>query len=313
MKNRLSQIFYQFLQYLEKGQGLHFFNRYIPEHKTDWLTEKVKSVLWIGVIISLFAMVLNPHGFLYATFLRPIILNFLLLNRVHLEPRFIMTPESGMHWLTITIYFLITYKAIEYWEKQNIEMILHKNLYNFALMMMTLFVPFEFIYLTLYDIYHNIPVYGYALFRNYGWWMEFPYNIIKTLWFIDGFFTLGGLYVIYYIGKEVKERYPVKIVNFDKYTKIFLIGYILTTLLWIAMPLYTEVNFQYGTKYFPQTIYPEYDYYENRNMTHPDNETYGIVNEIWVPNDLVKIWNHSSKAFSVLFMYSLLTPRRKDF
>ena len=181
-------------------------------------------------------------------------------------------------------------------------------------MFLSLFVPFEFIYLWLYDIFHSIPKYGYPVFTSYGWWLDFPMNIIKSLMFVDGFFVIGSVYVMCYIRYEMKINKlneSLKFINFNKISKMLLLGYIITTMLWILMPVYTNVEFEWGTKYFPQTIYPKYGYYKDYNITHPNNETYGIVYEYWVPNDLVKIWNHTSKAFSVAFMFYTFTPRRK--
>ena len=317
-------------------RGLDALNDLIPKRQTDFITEKFKSILWVGMIISLVMMFTSPYGALYSTFLRPVLVNTLLLHRVQLDARFYLTPESGMHWMTIFIYFFIAYKFLQRWEKQEIDMPIHKVCWIFCLMMVSLFIPFEFVYLALYDIFHSIPVYNYPTFLGYGFWLDFPKNIYKTILFVDGFFVIGGTYVLWYLSREIKERYEkpfvkgyfnnvtkeimaininktkIRVINFNKISKILLFGYVVTTVLWVLVPLYSPVEFVWGTKYFPQTIYPEYGYYDEHGITqHPPDENYGIINEFWVPNDLVKVLNHVSKAFSVLFMFYTFTPARQ--
>lgn len=257
----------------------------------------------------------SPDGFLYATFLRPIWINLLLLHRVDLTADWIMTPESGMHYFTLVIYFYACHWMIKHWEKElDMFVPIHKLSYSFCLMMLTFFFPFEWVYLGLYDYFHSIPVYGYPVFLSYGWWNEFPMNIFKSILFVDGYMFIGGVYCCAYVAYDLTMNYPLKDfkwINFDKISKVLLACYILTMALWVTVPLYSEVDFVWGTPYFPQTIYPEYGYYEDYNLTSEHGDIYGIVNEIWIPNDLVKILNHSSKAFSVAFMFYTFAPRKK--
>lgn len=295
-------------------QGLDYFNQFMPKFSpsSDIVSERFKSFLYFGVIGSIIIGGLHPLGLLYSTFLRPLLLNVALLHRIELEAGYILTPESGMHYMTIIIYFFATYKLITHFENLNIVMPLHKLIYSFSLMFLTLFVPFEYVYLILCDIFHSIPVYNYPVFLSYGWWYKFPDNIFKTLMFVDSFYVFGSLYCMWFVKREILFRYPdLKFKTWNKISKLFLFGYILSTFLWIIMPLYSNVDFVWGTNYFPQTIYPEYGYYDDYNITIQTDGEYGIVNEIWVKNDLVKIWNHVSKGFSVAFMFYTFAPRRK--
>ena len=295
---------------------LHYYNKFIPKNpeNSDKLSTIIKNFMVFCVAISIFVGGTHPLGILYSTFLRPVYINLALLHRVPLDSRFFLTPESGMHYITIIIYFLACVLMIKGFEKLEINMPLHKIIYSFSLMMVTMFAPFEFVYLILYDIYHSIPVYDYPIFIKYGWWLDFPKNIYKTILFVDGFFVIAGLYCMWFVSNEIRKYYSIKFITINKTTVSLLCGYIILMALWVSMPLYSRVDFVWGSPYFPQTIYPEYGNYSDYNITIEGlDETYGIVNEIWVPNDLVKILNHSSKAFSVAFMFYVFYPRKKKF
>jgi len=80
----------------------------------------------------------------------------------------------------------------------------------------------------------------------------------------------------------------------------------------VFIPLYQDVP-EWGSKWFPQTIYVEYGYYKDYPDIEwfPENEEYGIVAEYWFPNDVVKIHNVISKFLSVYLMFYVFIPRKK--
>lgn len=303
--NKSHQIFYDFLE-----NGLDSFNKYMPDLSpySDFYSERIKSILIIVISFSLIASITYPYGFLYAVFLRPLTINILILNRVPLDLPIELTPESGMHYLTLITYSFACYQLIKQFEKSKIKMPIHKLLYSASLTMLTFFVPFEYIYLALYDIFHNIPKYGYPNLLYSGWWMDSLYlKLVNNVYFVDTLTVIASIYIMIYVKSEIQEKHNVSFFKFDKISKTLLFLYIIVMAIWVIYPN----NFIFGTKYFPQTIYPEWGYYSDYEITI-ENHIYGIVHEIWIQNNVVKILNHSSKALSVAFMIYTFSPRRKD-
>ena len=263
-------------------------------------------------------MIASPYGFLYACFIRPLFINFLLLLRVPVPDFYFPKPESGMHYITIFIYFICALVSFKYMEKWGIPPI-QRFIINFTLIFTSFYVPFEWLYISLYDIYHNVPVYGYPVIWSFGWWkidgslLSYVTFATQSIIGVDGFVTFGGAYVLNYIKQDLEEfNFPVEF-KFDKISKVLLIGFLLSMFAWIIIPVHSPDVYEYGTKWFPQTIYVEYGYYYDVGLPEPESgDIYGIINEIWVPNDMIKYHNHIAKLFSVAFMFYTFTPRKKD-
>lgn len=299
-----------FLSNLINYRGIDYFNDlFKPTWKNaDVISERVKAILLFMGGVSIIMMVSDPDGALYSTFLMPISANILLLHRIPFPPN--PTPESGMHWSTILTYTFFAYNAIRNMERDKIDKPFHKLIIVFMVFAISLYVPFEFVYITLYDLFHNIPVFGYPAIWAFGWWKSGIALITQTVIGSDVLYTLLCIVVFYLIYMDLKDFFPVKL-NFDKKAKVLLGLYLITTLSWVLIPLHTDVV-GYGTKWFPQTIYVKYDYYAN----YPDTlyntiEPYGIVEEYWNPNIMIKIHNVVSKVFACAFTFHWLIPSRK--
>lgn len=297
-------------------RGFDAFNDYFPPLKdnADLLSERFKTLLLFGCFFSVVMMVISPSGFLYACFPRPFYLVFLYILRISglpSEP----TPEWGIHYITVLIYFMAGYFAIEYLENIGFKPF-NKMVYAMLLMLLTFFVPFEFIYITLYDLFHNYPLMGYMSywvgdFGRQTLWFSLTHSVMLIDIIIAGSCIIG----LYMIKKDLDDRGSFyKFITFDKTSKLLLIGFIASMLFWIAIPLFDSSIETWGTKWFPQTIYVEYGNYVDWgiDITKTGGETFGIVAEHWYPHDIIKVANHGSKLLSVLFMFYTFLPRRVD-
>jgi hypothetical protein len=279
------------------------------EPNNDLISERVKSLLLLIGAFSIAMMITSPVGFMYACFPRPFSVGFLLLHYISLPVGFPPTPEWGIHYLTLLIYSYFAYNAICVFEERGIDKPFQKIVYVFLLTIMAFFVPFELTYITLYDIFHSIPMFGYPAIWSFGWWkgISFLWESVVAQDVISPILCLIGMRIIL---KDLREHYNLKL-NWDKKAKVFLIAFFISMFLWVIIPTHTEVV-EYGTKWFPQTIYVDYGYFEDYNIPIPKNgDIYGVVKEYWYPNDIVKIHNHISKLISVVFMFHLFTPRKE--
>jgi hypothetical protein len=279
----------------------------------DVYSEYVKGILLLIAGMSVVMMVASPYGWLYACFPRPFFLpiiwnNFLYQFR---EIPLILAPpqpEWGIHYVTLFVYSLAGWYGIEKIESYGINKPLQKLGYIFFLTFLTFYVPFELTYITLYDIFHSIPKFGYPAIWAFGWWKGWRFLIDSVIVqdVVLSLFCLGGMYVII---DDLKDTYNIKI-NFNKTSKKLLLLFFISMSVWVILPVIIDVP-EYGTKWFPQTVYVDYGYFEDYNITiPPTGETYGVVEEYWFPNDTVKYANHISKLISVIFMYYTFIPRR---
>jgi len=288
--------------------GIQAINDILPQMhpNSDLYTEKVKSLLSVVGMFSIIMMVTSPHGWMYACYPRPFTLPILILNGIlDFNPPI---PEWGIHYFTLFIYTLFAKLGIETMENSGIKNTAHKVGYIFFLTVLVFYVPFELIYISLYDLFHNIPLYGYPAIWAYGWWTESLYgmSVIMGDVVVPAICVLG----MYVVKKDLADNGVKTKFRFNKTSALFLSLYIITTIGWVALPMFTEVQ-GLGSDWFPQTVYVEYGYFEDYNIPiPPSGETYGIVNELWYHNDIIKVFNHSSKLFSVIFMFYTFTPRR---
>ena len=295
-------------------RGLDIINDYFPKvsDNSDLYSERIKALILMVCTFSVMALVVSPIGFLYACLPRPfyvIIMYALQLPDSPIPP----SPEWGMHYITILVYALFAYYGIEYMESQGIRKPIQKIVYVGALTELTFFVPFEYIYVTLYDVYHNIPYVGYPAF----WYGDFGrmgvwYGITHSVMLIDITITICCLLLMYYAKKELSDYYIFKPIKFNKVSKILFSLFLLAMAFWVLIPL-VQPNVQgWGTQWFPQTIYVKYGYFADYGIDVSkmmNYDPYGIVEEFWYPNDLVKYANHISKIFSVMFMFYTFLPR----
>jgi hypothetical protein len=313
LKTNFSKFFKELL--LEKG--LNKLNEYFPYRYTDGYSELWKALLLYAISFSTIVMIAHPNGFLYATFVRPLFINILLIMRVDVPEYYFPTPESGMHYLTVFIYCICAFISFRYMEKWKIPP-MQRIVINITIMFLSFYVPFEWVYITLSDIYHNIPVYGYPVILTYGHWridgtiLSYFDFLINSIVGIDGFVTVCGIYVLNFVVNDLKEfNYDIEF-KYDKISKLLFLGFALSMFLWVIIPVHSPDMYEWGTKYFPQTIYVEYGYYEDYGYEPPnEKDIFGIVDEIWIPNNMIKYHNHIAKLFSVCFMFYTFTPRRK--
>ena len=291
-------------------KGIDIINDWFPRYSNgeDKFTEWLKSLIIISIIFSLIMMSSYPNGWLYACFPRPfsMIVRFIWNDYADIDYYSAPTPEWGLHYSTIVTYAIFMYLGLKSFEKDKIDKPFFKIVYVSTLTVVSLMVPFELTYITLYDWFHNIPKFGGPFIWSYGLSKPFPKNIFDSVILYDvGLPLLGGI-VMYMIIKELKTQYNIKF-RFNKTSLGLLILFFFTMFLWVIIPIHTEVP-TWGTKWFPQTVYVEYGLFAEHNMTNPDYD-WGIVDEHWFPNDIVKYHNVISKLVSVLFMFYTFIPR----
>lgn len=309
--------FYQQLQKIYNKinhRGIDIINDYFPpsSENSDLYSERVKTILLGLCFFSVVMMVISPYGFLYACLPRPFYM-FLLYGQNTPNLPLPPTPEWGMHYITILVYMLFAWLGIEYMELQGIKKPFHKIVYVLCLTELTFFVPFEYIYITLYDIFHNIPILGYPIY----WLGDFYhtdlfYTLTHSVVLIDLVISFSTIFILYYIRKDLSDYYNLKPIKFDKISKILFSSFLLVMIFWILIPLFQSDVIGWGTQWFPQTIYVEYGYYADFGIDvsmYKWESPFGIVAEHWNPNDLIKITNHFSKLLSVMFMFYTFIPR----
>lgn len=291
-------------------RGIDVLNDFFPQYSNgeDKYSEWVKSFIIIGIIFSLIMMSSYPPGWMYACFPRPFstIVRFIWNDYTDIEYYPAPTPEWGLHYTTIVTYGIFMYLGIKSFEKDRIDKPFFKLAYVSILTIVTLMIPFEVTYITLYDVFHSIPKFGEALIWNFGLWESFPKNILDSVVLYDvGLPIIGGI-SMYMIIKELRTEYNIKF-RFDRVSLSLLILFFLTMFAWVIIPVHTDVV-GWGTKWFPQTIYIDYGYFADYNITHAKTD-WGIVTEYWYPNDMIKYHNIISKLVSVLFMFYTFIPR----
>ena len=290
-------------------RGIDTINDLMPKCwvHADVYSERVKATLLCICAFSSLMMFTSPSGFLYACFPRPVSAFPLLYWNTILQSSF-PTPEYGMHFITLIVYSLAFYFGVVLMERQGINKPFHKLGYMFFLFILTFYTPFEWIYITLYDVFHNIPVYGYPVIWCFGWWKDTLGFIFESVIGIDGGLTIMSILGMYYIRKDLGDYVSTEF-RINKKSVILFSLFLITMFLWAIIPVHTEVE-GYGTKWFPQTIYVHYGYFEDYNLPIPNNgDIYGIVEEYYHPNDVIKYHNHVAKIFSVAFMFYTFVPR----
>lgn len=292
------------------SRGIDVINDFFPRYSNgeDKYSEWIKSFILIVTLFSLLMMSSFPHGWMYACFPRPFktIIYFIWNDYTDIDYYPAPTPEWGLHYSTIVTYGLFCYLGIKSFEKDRIDKPFFKLAYVIILTVVSLMIPFEVTYITLYDWFHSIPKFGEALIWNFGLWKTFPHNILQSVIIYDvGLPIIGGI-CMYMIIKELRNEYDLKF-RFNRTSLLLLLLFFLSMLAWVAIPLHTDVP-EYGTKWFPQTVYVDYGYFADYNITWAKDE-WGIVKEYWFPNDTVKIHNIISKLVSVLFMFYTFIPR----
>jgi hypothetical protein len=295
------------------ARGFDAFNDYFPPIKdnADLFSERIKTLLLTGCCFSIIMMVISPVGFLYACFPRPFFFIFLYMLRIpNIPPE--PTPEWGIHYITLLVYLTACYFAIEYLENIGFKPF-QKIVYSVLLMIISFFIPFEFIYITLYDLFHNLPLMGYMAywigdFGRQSFWFALTHSVMV----IDIVITVFCLIGLYLIIQDLKESNFFIRFKFDRISKILLLGFIISMVFWVSIPSFDSTIEEWGTKWFPQTIYVKFGYYEDYgiDISKLGGETFGIVEEFWYPHDIVKIANHISKIFSVAFMFYTFLPRK---
>jgi hypothetical protein len=298
-----------------KEKGMDYINEKLMIscwENADVYSEYIKGILLLIAGLSVVMMVASPYGWLYACFPRPFFLPIIWNNFLYkfgeipsiLAPP---QPEWGIHYITLFIYSLAGWYGIEKIESYGINKPIQKLGYIFFLTFLTFYVPFELTYITLYDIFHSIPKFGYPAIWFFGWWKgwEFLIDSVIVQDLVLSLFCFGGMYVIL---DDLKDTYNLKI-NFNNTSKKLLMLFFISMIVWIILPIFIDVP-EYGTKWFPQTVYVDYGYFADYNITMDSGELYGVVDEHWFPNDIVKYSNHISKLISVIFMYYTFIPRR---
>jgi len=272
---------------------------------SDVYSERIKAFILFSLVISVIMMITSPSGWLYACFPRPVTALFLMMNNIHFD---FPTAEWGMHWLTIFVYGMFAFYGIEYFEYQGIVKPFHKLSYIISLTLLTFYTPFEWVYISLVDIFHNMPIYNLPMIWMFGYWKDTFGFITESVIGVDGGITISCIIVLYLLKKDLNNYYKTKF-QFNKKSLLLFSLFIISMALWIIIPLHQDVP-SFGTKWFPQTIYVKYGRFEDYDMPIPPNgDIMGIVEEYWFPNDIIKYHNHIAKLFSVAFMFYTFIPR----
>lgn len=296
-------------------KGLDVVNDYFPpiDENADLYSERFKTLILAICAFSFVMMFISPLGYLYACYPRPFYMFILYAMRLPNLPE-PPTPEWGIHYLTLFTYMLSAYIAIEVIENYGIKKPFHKITYVIFLTLLTFFVPFEFTYITLYDFFHNLPVNGYLSYwtGSIGF-TSLPYALTHSVMINDIVMSSMSLIGLYLIRNDLKNFYDIEPIKFNKISKILFSLFVISMFMWVILPIFDPTVTEWGTKWFPQTIYVKYgnytDYGIDTKLTGED--TFGIVEEFWFPNDNVKYANHITKIFSVMFMFYTFIPKVK--
>jgi hypothetical protein len=294
-------------------KGIDAVNDYMPlcRENADVLSERLKAVCLTVCAFSVIMMVISPYGWLYASFPRPFYMALLYIMQIpDLPPS--PTPEWGIHYMTLLMYFTALYLIIDHFEASGINKPFQKLSYSVSLMLLSFFVPFEFMYITFYDIFHSLPKYGSFLVWNPLVGETNMITIaIHSIMTFDITMTVSTIIIMYLAYSSMKESYDIKIV-INRTSKILFCLFLLSYACWILIPLVQPDVVGWGSNWFPQTIYIEYGWFKDFGipLEWTKGLEYGIVAEHWFKNDLVRYANHTTKLLSVIFMFYTFTPRR---
>lgn len=249
---------------------------------------------------------------MYACFPRPftMIFHFIWDNYTDAVETFIAPiPEWGLHYTTLFTYALFAIRGLESFEFNEIKKPIHKILYVFVLTIITFFVPFELLYITLYDIFHSIPKFGYPAIWTFGYWKPFPNNLLQSVFMYDVILPIICFLALRYLYNELNDYYNLKI-RLNKKSLLIFTAFLFSMMMWVIIPLHTKVD-KWGTQWFPQTIYVDYGNYEELGIDWGKDE-FGIVAEYWFPNNMVRVHNIVSKFLSVWFMFYTFIPVKRN-
>jgi hypothetical protein len=297
-----------------QNRGIDYLNDFFPYTRKDLYSVKIETCLLLVCSMCAIMMITSPYGWLYASFPRPPHLLIALMHRIPFNPNAIPTPESGMHYLTVFVYTFFAVRGLSMFDIQKIIKPFHKLSYVAFLTFLTYYTPFEWIYITLMDIFHYIPVYGYPVIWSFGWWREPIDFFFKGILGTDGLISIISILGMVIVKRDLNRYYKTTL-KFDKISKLLFVAFILSMVLWVFSPLiFTQLqnhHVTYGTNLFPQTLEVYFGYFKDYNLPLPENgDVYGIIKEVWMPNDIIKYLNHGSKLLSVMFMFYTFTPRR---
>lgn len=293
------------------NDGLHGINNILePSQWNDVLTA-AQTVFIIIIGVSTIIMLVSEGGILYSSMRLPVWQNFMVLAEDPTLPARAHS-EQGMHWSTVVMYAWMMFLSITFLKKRFTPV--HNLTFSFCLFIATFVFPFEWIYVPLLDIFHNIPEQGFWMSTiMYGYWRFFKFPPIIN-WIMNSVIGRNGIMAMGLVFAHIIaiDNYRMDtfwssaktIYKFDKKSLGLAILVILGFAFWVGLPLFKEYPVIKGSKYFPQTIYVWYGEVEN-----DVGDLWDIVDEEWVPDDMVRITNTIVKLLTVSWMFYTFIPK----
>lgn len=282
-----------------KRRGLHYFNKFLPDVTIDPLTSLFRNFFLMMIFLSTVMMIVGEGGILYSSLRLPLLWNLKLLAGDP-QPDWIH-PEQGMHWTTVLMYSWMIFFLLLILPKRGFRGF-HTLSFSFCMFISAFVFPFEWIYVPLLDIFHNLPVEGTMSTFFYGWWRPFPILIMNSVIGRNGIMALGLLFA-HWIAVDNYHNNPKGFIKFkyniNKKSALIAFCFIFGFIAWICLPMIIPNQFKAenhkGTTYFPQTIYV---WYAHSSDTPWD--LYDIVREEWLPNGTVSmIVNYTSQDLGI--------------
>jgi len=291
-----------------KRYGLHYVNEWLTSSQWKALFIIAQYTFLMLAVLSLVMCIVSEGGFLYSAMRIPLWHNLMLLAEdPELPPR--LHPEQGMHWSTVMLYSLALAYLLMAVPKRGYKPI-HALCFAVCLSVGMWLFPFEWIYVTLYDIFHNIPagdytilMYGIPPVNPLGW-------IFSTVIGRNFYMALGIVFAHFVTIDNFRlNRFWMwrKIYHFDRKSVLLALSWIGMFAFWVLLPLFTPIPTVKGTSWFPQTIYIWYGFDDRISKTH-----YSIVHEEWHPNDIVRVVNIITKTLTVVWMCYTFMPKKQE-
>jgi len=318
--------------------GLRYVEGFLSPRSWDVIYLFTMFVFIILIFLTSVMCIISHGGVLYGTMRMPMWQNFLLLaEEQNIPVRDYI--EQGTHWITLLTYswaFLILLINVKRAGYHPVHMLAYTAVISVGMWVF----PFEWIYTTLYDIFHNLPAEGLWAITSYGIWRwNQPLSFLSSVPGRNGITALGFVFA-HIISLDNFNRWRFwcwkEIYHIDRKSLVLFLAFLGMFVFWVVMPVvvpiatdmnmvnkynyttklptwnYTEtlpMDFQTGelvkgTKWFPQTTYVWYG-------VDPENyvDPYDIIYEEWHPNDYVKIVNIVTKTLGIVWGVYTFSPR----
>ena len=269
-------------------RGIHYLDTFIPTVNENALILFMKLACIAGLGYSILMVIAQPWGpldnFLYSGIRLPLTGYLELLaeypQAFHVWSLYFY-PEQSMHWTTvISTCLLLLFFLVKLPQKGFTS--LHTVTYSILVAFGSFVFPFEWIYTTLMDFFHN-PAWQLTLYGTWNWgqgkWFD---SVIGR----NGFMAFCLLFA-WFIGQDAM-RGQLKL-RLNKISTILFGGILAGFAFWILLPIiFPSVfanAFTKGSSWFPQDIYVWYG--QSTWIT----QGYDIVKEVWVPGGIGALYS----------------------